>query len=88
MSGHDRDVVIRDAIAVDEPAWRELWRQYLAFYGANWPESTTAATWRRIQDPGDGAFGAIVAERGGRRSACTTISSSIPRLAAGASASD
>lgn len=44
MSGHDRDVVIRDAIAVDEPAWRELWRQYLAFYGA---------TFARIDDRRD-----------------------------------
>jgi GNAT superfamily N-acetyltransferase len=60
------DLVIRDVTAADEPAWRELWQAYLTFYEATLPEATTAATWRRILDPGDAAFGGIVAEREGR----------------------
>ena len=60
------DIIIRDATAADEPAWRELWAAYLAFYEATLPETTTLTTWRRILDPGTPAFGAIVAEQDGR----------------------
>ncbi|MFN3317401.1 MAG: GNAT family N-acetyltransferase [Allorhizobium sp.] len=44
-------LVIRDATAADEAAWRGLWDQYLAFYKVNLAEDVTAHTWARILDP-------------------------------------
>lgn len=44
-------LVIRDAAAADEAAWRGLWDQYLAFYKVNLAEDVTAHTWARILDP-------------------------------------
>ncbi len=58
-------VEIRDITPGDEAVWRELWAAYLAFYEADLPESTTAATWRRLLDP-EVPFGAIVAVRDGQ----------------------
>ena len=46
-----RPLVIRDATAADEAAWRGLWNQYLAFYKVNLAEDVTAHTWARILDP-------------------------------------
>lgn len=46
-----RPLVIRDATAVDETAWRGLWDQYLAFYKVDLAEDVTAHTWARILDP-------------------------------------
>lgn len=44
-------LVIRDATAADEAAWRGLWNQYLAFYKVDLAEDVTAHTWARILDP-------------------------------------
>lgn len=44
-------LVVRDAAAEDEPAWRRLWSGYLTFYAAAVPEAVTAATFARILDP-------------------------------------
>ncbi|EEW25766.1 GNAT family N-acetyltransferase [Rhodobacter ferrooxidans] len=41
---------IRDATADDEAAWRDLWRQYLAFYQVTLPPEVTDHTWARILD--------------------------------------
>ncbi len=46
-----RPLVIRDATAADEAAWRGLWDQYLAFYKVDLAEDVTAHTWARILDP-------------------------------------
>lgn len=46
-----RPLVIRDATAADETAWRGLWNQYLAFYKVDLAEDVTAHTWARILDP-------------------------------------
>ncbi|PLK70550.1 GNAT family N-acetyltransferase [Rhizobium sp. TH135] len=46
-----RPLVIRDATAADETAWRGLWDQYLAFYKVDLAEDVTAHTWARILDP-------------------------------------
>ncbi|HWV22878.1 MAG TPA: GNAT family N-acetyltransferase [Thermomicrobiales bacterium] len=59
-------VTIRDAIASDEPRWRELWRGYCDFYQTDMPDDVTNATWRRILDPDVSHFGSIVAEQDGR----------------------
>jgi GNAT superfamily N-acetyltransferase len=60
------DLVIRDVTAADEVAWRALWDGYCAFYETEMPGRITAAAWRRILDPAERAFGAIVAVREGR----------------------
>jgi GNAT superfamily N-acetyltransferase len=44
-------VTIRPATAADEPAWRNLWAQYLAFYRVPLPPEVTNATWARILAP-------------------------------------
>ncbi len=46
-----RSVIIRDATAADEAAWRRLWDQYLAFYKVELADDVTAHTWARILDP-------------------------------------
>ena len=48
-------------IAEDEPDWRTLWQDYLAFYEAERPDNVYAETWRRIQDTNEEMF-AMVAE--------------------------
>jgi GNAT superfamily N-acetyltransferase len=45
------EILIRDAAAADESAWRPLWSAYNAFYDVSIPESGTAKTWQRILDP-------------------------------------
>jgi len=60
------DVVIRDVLPADEADWRTLWEGYCAFYETTMPESVTAATWRRILEPGNAVFGAIIAIQDGR----------------------
>jgi GNAT superfamily N-acetyltransferase len=57
-------IIIRDARAADEAAWRELWAGYLTFYEADVPPETTAHTWARILDPAAPVF-CRLAERAG-----------------------
>lgn len=59
-------ITIRDADTGDEAAWRELWAGYCTFYKTEMPPEVTDETWRRILDPGNETFGAIVAEQDGR----------------------
>jgi GNAT superfamily N-acetyltransferase len=54
-------VVIRAALPSDEPAWRQLWAAYCAFYGIGLPEDVTHRTWARILDP-DAQVMCVVAE--------------------------
>jgi GNAT superfamily N-acetyltransferase len=49
----------------DQPAWRALWRDYLAFYETTRPEEVWRTTWARILDPEVPMWGAI-AEAAGR----------------------
>lgn len=44
-------LLVRDPVAADEPAWRDLWTQYNEFYETKVAEAVTAHTWRRILDP-------------------------------------
>ena len=43
--------------ADDHPAWRSLWKRYLAFYRSDVPEPVVETTWRRLADPGEPIFG-------------------------------
>jgi len=49
----------------DEPAWRALWTDYLAFYGTTVPEPVYAATWARLLSEAEGDTHAFLAERDG-----------------------
>ncbi|MDL2400065.1 GNAT family N-acetyltransferase [Rhizobium mayense] len=49
-------VVIRDARHEDEARWRELWADYLAFYGVGIAPDITDKTWRRAFDPASAIF--------------------------------
>jgi len=42
---------IRPIEAGDEPVWRLLWRDYLAFYETTLPEAVYAASFARLTDP-------------------------------------
>ncbi|HSD93128.1 MAG TPA: GNAT family N-acetyltransferase [Methyloceanibacter sp.] len=55
---------IRNPRPADESAWRELWAGYLAFYEAEICEEVTAATWRRLVQPGSGMFGRVAVWQG------------------------
>ena len=44
-------ILIRDAAADDEAAWRRLWSGYCDFYQVDVPEAVTAFTWSRVLDP-------------------------------------
>lgn len=44
-------IVIRDAVAKDESAWRQLWSGYNDFYEVTLPDALTMRTWQRILDP-------------------------------------
>jgi GNAT superfamily N-acetyltransferase len=52
---------VRYVTAEDEAVWRELWRDYLAFYKTTRDEDIYAETWRRIHDPNEQMF-AMAAE--------------------------
>ncbi len=52
-------LTIRTATAADEPAWRGLWDQYLAFYNVTLTAEVTARTWARIIDPASTLGGAV-----------------------------
>ncbi|WHZ33323.1 GNAT family N-acetyltransferase [Sagittula sp. MA-2] len=63
---HDTALTVRALRAEDEPAWRELWTAYLAFYESTVTEQVYASTFARLlgDDPRD--FRALVAEHDGR----------------------
>jgi GNAT superfamily N-acetyltransferase len=58
------DLEVRPARPDDERAWRLLWDGYCAFYETVVPPEVTAATWRRLFEPGE-PMEALVAEQGG-----------------------
>jgi GNAT superfamily N-acetyltransferase len=43
--------LVRDLTPADEDPWRRLWSGYVAFYGAEVDEATTAHTLARMLDP-------------------------------------
>ncbi len=44
-------MTVRPLRAVDEPAWRRLWRGYLDFYETELPEAIYASSFARLIDP-------------------------------------
>ncbi|NML45259.1 GNAT family N-acetyltransferase [Ramlibacter sp. G-1-2-2] len=58
-------VIIRAALPSDEATWRELWRGYCEFYGAQVADEVTNRTWKRILDP-DAQVMCVVAEVDGQ----------------------
>ncbi len=56
--------LVRAPQAGDEPAWRQLWAAYLAFYETKIEPEATEFTLRRIMEPGNAMFGRV-AERDG-----------------------
>lgn len=59
-------LIVRALRAEDEPAWRDLWTAYLAFYESSVDAPVYASTFARLlgSDPRD--FNGLVAERDGR----------------------
>ena len=51
--------IVRDPQDLDEQAWRRLWSDYNAFYGAQISEAITASTWKRMLDPTSPIFGRV-----------------------------
>jgi len=60
----ERTILLRDPMAADETAWRELWSQYNAFYQVTIAEAITARTWQRILDPASAIFGRLAVADG------------------------
>ena len=50
---------LRDPRPADEAAWRRLWAAYCDFYETSVREAVTAATWRRMLDPGSPFIGRL-----------------------------
>ena len=46
----------------DEPAWRVLWRAYLAFYETDLPQEVYAASFSRLTDPRILDYHGLIAE--------------------------
>jgi GNAT superfamily N-acetyltransferase len=44
-------ISVRPIEATDEPAWRLLWRDYLAFYETELPAAVYACSFARLTDP-------------------------------------
>jgi GNAT superfamily N-acetyltransferase len=44
-------LTVRPLARGDEPAWRELWRAYLAFYETELPEAIHRTSFARLTDP-------------------------------------
>ena len=58
-------LIIRPLTAADEPGWRRLWADYLAFYQTERPEAVYAASFARMlgADPQD--YNGLIAVAGG-----------------------
>lgn len=56
---------IRPLEAGDEPVWRLLWRDYLAFYETELPEAVYATSFGRLTDPGVRDYAGLLAVRDG-----------------------
>lgn len=59
-------LTVRALRAEDEPVWRELWKDYLAFYETRVPDSVYASTFARLLGDDQRDFNALIAERDGR----------------------
>lgn len=55
---------LRAPAAEDVAAWRRLFLDYIAFYGAEVPTATIELTWRRLLGEEDGMFGFLAIAEG------------------------
>jgi GNAT superfamily N-acetyltransferase len=69
----DRTTILRDPLPADEPAWRELWAGYNAFYETSVPEPVTARTWQRLLDPASPIFGRLAVVKGEVAGFCNCV---------------
>jgi GNAT superfamily N-acetyltransferase len=58
-------IAVRPIEAGDEAAWRQLWRDYLRFYGAELPDEIYRTTFGRLVDPAVTDYWGLIAERRG-----------------------
>ncbi len=59
-------LIIRAIAPTDEPDWRRLWRDYLAFYETELPEEVFATTFARLTSGLPGEYRGLLALREGR----------------------
>jgi GNAT superfamily N-acetyltransferase len=59
-------VAVRPLAPDDEPAWRALWRAYLAFYETDLPKAVYRTTFDRLTDPAFTDLHGLVALDDGR----------------------
>jgi GNAT superfamily N-acetyltransferase len=59
-------LAVRPLASGDEPAWRALWRAYLAFYETELPETVYRTTFDRLIDPAFPDLHGLVALDDGR----------------------
>lgn len=57
-------VRLRDVVAGDEAAWRDLWAGYLAFYETALSPAVTAHTFARLLDPSSPVKGRVAVREG------------------------
>jgi GNAT superfamily N-acetyltransferase len=57
-------LAVRPLRREDEPAWRGLWRDYLAFYETELPEAVYAMSFARLVDPAVEDYHGLLALRG------------------------
>jgi len=60
------DIRIRPLTAADEPAWRTLWTDYLAFYETSQPEAVYASNFARMLGSERREFRCLIAEVDGQ----------------------
>ena len=57
--------LIRQVAKTDRDAWRKLWGEYCRFYGVQFPDRVTDATWSRIASGQGPIFGLVAEDRAG-----------------------
>ena len=60
-----QDITVRRLRASDREVWQRLWRQYLRFYRADLPASTSDSTFARLCEDDSGLVGLLAVDAGG-----------------------
>ena len=72
---------VRPLAPADEPAWRALWRDYLAFYETELPEEVYATSFARLTDPAVADYHGLLALDGRAAGRPRALHLPPPRLA-------
>ncbi|MCP5088554.1 MAG: GNAT family N-acetyltransferase [Rhodobacteraceae bacterium] len=59
------NVTVRPVTKTDEQIWRDLWRDYLAFYETERPEMVYEQTWARILDDKEEMYSFLAENKAG-----------------------